>query len=158
MIISALRSYLQDKSVSLQNIVDFYPNIAYNDDHGERKVEIFNRYFLMLQEELPNEETRRQFMWVLIVCGLYIIFFLFNNLKHFWMSEPFFVVQGRSEVEALGWRDISTHVVAKCVQNYRRSITGLQLVFWSECDWEILLVSSLRYRTRSLFWMKYIYY
>lgn len=62
MIISALKSYLLDKRVGLQNIVDFYPNIAYHDDQGERKVEIFNRYFLMLQEELPNEETRKQFM------------------------------------------------------------------------------------------------
>lgn len=62
MIISTLKSYIMDKSMGLQNIVDFYPNIAYNDDQGERKIEIFNRYFLMHQEELPNEEARKQFM------------------------------------------------------------------------------------------------
>lgn len=62
MIISALKSYLQDRTTGLKDIVDFYPNIAYNDDQGNPKVEIFNRYFLMLQEELPNEESRTQFM------------------------------------------------------------------------------------------------
>ncbi|GLH10735.1 hypothetical protein R5R35_012419 [Gryllus longicercus] len=57
MIISALMSYIIDKSESLTNIVNFYPTMLYKQD-GYEKTEILNRYFLMCQEKNQDEKTK----------------------------------------------------------------------------------------------------
>lgn len=47
MIISALQSFLYNKTTSLQELVKCYPSLVYTDEGGTKKVEIMNRHFLM---------------------------------------------------------------------------------------------------------------
>lgn len=48
MIISTLSSHLQDKTKKLSELVKYFPIIYYTDENGDKKSEIMNRYFLML--------------------------------------------------------------------------------------------------------------
>lgn len=58
MIISALTSFLFDKEQDIAELVKFYPNIDYDDEKGERKTDIMNKYFLMFQRKIPKELTK----------------------------------------------------------------------------------------------------
>lgn len=58
MIISALTSFLFNKEQDIAELVKFYPNIDYDDEKGERKTDIMNKYFLMFQRKIPKEFTK----------------------------------------------------------------------------------------------------
>jgi len=68
MIVSALYSYLlngrggttvtapeDDKQNSLLRIAKFYPTVNYNDDYGKAQVDILNKYFLMMEGDMPGK-------------------------------------------------------------------------------------------------------
>lgn len=56
MIISTLSSHLQDKTKNLTELVKYFPIIYYTDENGDKKSEIMNRYFLMLDND--KKQTR----------------------------------------------------------------------------------------------------
>lgn len=57
MIVSVLASYLNDRSHNLDELAKFYPVIAVNDEKGQFKHEIVNKYFLMYQGSIPKNRT-----------------------------------------------------------------------------------------------------
>ncbi|KAH0535769.1 prostaglandin E synthase 2 [Cotesia glomerata] len=57
MIVSVLASYLTDMSNNLNDLAEYYPVIAMNDESGKFKQEIINKYFLMHQGEIPKDRT-----------------------------------------------------------------------------------------------------
>eukprot|EP00095_Tigriopus_kingsejongensis_P009876 maker-scaffold1136_size60149-snap-gene-0.9 protein:Tk09876 transcript:maker-scaffold1136_size60149-snap-gene-0.9-mRNA-1 annotation:"prostaglandin e synthase 2" len=57
MIISAIASFLTDKSQSLQEVASCFPRIAFTDDAGKEKMDIMNKYFLMFKEA-PTNRTK----------------------------------------------------------------------------------------------------
>ncbi|PSN47051.1 hypothetical protein C0J52_09367 [Blattella germanica] len=62
MIISALTSFLHDKDQGLKEVVKCYPCIEFNDDEGNAKKEILNRYFLMFQGDIPKGRTKEDIL------------------------------------------------------------------------------------------------
>lgn len=57
MIISLLSSYLYDMSFKIEDIANYYPNIAMQNEDGVFKYEIINKYFLMFNKQLPKGRT-----------------------------------------------------------------------------------------------------
>lgn len=57
MIVSVLASYLHDKSQKIDELSKYYPVIAVNDENGQFKHEIVNKYFLMYQNTIPQDRT-----------------------------------------------------------------------------------------------------
>lgn len=57
-IISVLETYLQDKSISLRNIIKFYPVTKYLNDAGKEATDITNKYFVMHQTFVPDEKEK----------------------------------------------------------------------------------------------------
>lgn len=51
MIVSAMATYLKDKSVNIEEIANFYPSVSYVDEDGKRKTDIMNKYFVMNEDE-----------------------------------------------------------------------------------------------------------
>ena len=56
MIISSLASHLLDAKQDLTKIVQYYPQVDFQDADGKKGSEIMNRYFLMFGD---NESTDR---------------------------------------------------------------------------------------------------
>lgn len=56
MIISALSSFLADKSMSIPEIVKYYPIFKFNESSGTTKTEIMNKYFIMTSAPIVNED------------------------------------------------------------------------------------------------------
>lgn len=70
MIISLLASLLREKSWKVEELINYYPTIAVNDN-GKLKEEIINKYFLMHGNNLPSDrslddikEERKWRQWV----------------------------------------------------------------------------------------------
>lgn len=57
MIISALATYLKDKTVDIHDIANFYPSVSFIDVDGKRKSDIMNKYFIMNEDE-SNKSKR----------------------------------------------------------------------------------------------------
>ncbi|XP_025196508.1 prostaglandin E synthase 2 [Melanaphis sacchari] len=57
MIVSALATYLKDKTFSIEDIANFYPSISFVDVDGKRKTDIMNKYFIMNEDE--SEKSKR---------------------------------------------------------------------------------------------------
>ncbi|CAI6347318.1 unnamed protein product [Macrosiphum euphorbiae] len=57
MIVSALASYLKDKTFTIEDIANFYPSMVYVDVDGKRKTDIMNKYFIMNEDE--SEKSKR---------------------------------------------------------------------------------------------------
>ncbi|XP_026823301.1 prostaglandin E synthase 2 [Rhopalosiphum maidis] len=57
MIVSALATYLKDKTFNIEDIANFYPSISYVDVDGKRKTDIMNKYFIMNEDE--SEKSKR---------------------------------------------------------------------------------------------------
>lgn len=57
MIVSALATYLKDRTFNIEDIANFYPSISYVDVDGKRKTDIMNKYFIMNEDE--SEKSRR---------------------------------------------------------------------------------------------------
>jgi len=57
MIVSALASYLKDKTFTIEDIANFYPSMSYVDVDGKRKTDIMNKYFIMNEDE--SEKSKR---------------------------------------------------------------------------------------------------
>lgn len=53
-IISILSSYLIDPSVSINELVEMYPEISYLNNDGKKTFEILNKYHLMHGEKSPK--------------------------------------------------------------------------------------------------------
>lgn len=51
MIVSAMATYLKDKSINIEEIANFYPSVSYVDEDGKRKTDIMNKYFVMNEDE-----------------------------------------------------------------------------------------------------------
>lgn len=62
MIISALRSFLHDRNLSLPELVKCYPTMDFRDDEGYLKTEIMNRYFLMYHDDIPKGQQNKVIM------------------------------------------------------------------------------------------------
>ncbi|KAE9532721.1 hypothetical protein AGLY_009802 [Aphis glycines] len=69
MIVSALATYLKDKTFNIEDIANFYPSMAYVDVDGKRKTDIMNKYFIMNEDEsdkskrLNSENERKWRKW-----------------------------------------------------------------------------------------------
>lgn len=57
MIVSALATYLKDKTFNIEDIANFYPSMAYVDVDGKRKTDIMNKYFIMNEDE--SDKSKR---------------------------------------------------------------------------------------------------
>ncbi|TRY79215.1 hypothetical protein TCAL_17373 [Tigriopus californicus] len=57
MIISAMASFLTDKSQSLLEVVSCFPRINYRDHDGKEKMDVMNKYFLMYKDA-PTHRTK----------------------------------------------------------------------------------------------------
>lgn len=57
MIVSAMSTYLRDKSINIEDVANFYPSVLYIDEDGKRKADIMNKYFIMNQDE--SEKSQR---------------------------------------------------------------------------------------------------
>lgn len=57
MIVSAMASYLKDKTINIQDIANFYPSVSYIDTDGKKKADIMNKYFIMNENE--NDKSIR---------------------------------------------------------------------------------------------------
>lgn len=64
MIVSAMATYFKDKTVSIQDIANFYPSVLYIDVDGKRKSDIMNKYFIMNEDE-SNKSKRLSFEYVI---------------------------------------------------------------------------------------------
>lgn len=60
MIISLLKSYINDKSQGITELSEYYPSVAMHDDEGKFKYEIMNKYFLMFNKIPPKEVSLNQ--------------------------------------------------------------------------------------------------
>lgn len=56
MIISLLASHIKNKSQKVDELIEYYPNIALHDEN-KLKYEIMNKYFLMYKETLPENKN-----------------------------------------------------------------------------------------------------
>ncbi|XP_076634278.1 prostaglandin E synthase Su(P) [Colletes latitarsis] len=56
MIISLLASYFKDGSQKVNELVEYYPFIAMHNENSKLKHEIMNKYFLMYNESLSEQE------------------------------------------------------------------------------------------------------
>lgn len=56
MIISLLTSHLNDKSQTIDDLMQDYPSIAMHDENSKFKYEIMNKYFLMYRENPPSDK------------------------------------------------------------------------------------------------------
>ncbi|XP_049544332.1 prostaglandin E synthase 2 [Anopheles darlingi] len=70
MIVSALYSYLRDRECDIEQLVQYYPSISYENDSGRKVFEIMNRYFLMSKHHTGKtslneiqEEERKWRVW-----------------------------------------------------------------------------------------------
>lgn len=54
-IISVLTSHLKDRDVSIAEVSNYYPSMAYVDDDGTVRRETLNRYYLMYQRSITSE-------------------------------------------------------------------------------------------------------
>uniref|UniRef100_A0A2M4AQ22 Putative glutathione s-transferase-related protein n=1 Tax=Anopheles triannulatus TaxID=58253 RepID=A0A2M4AQ22_9DIPT len=70
MIVSALYSFLRDRKCDIEQLVQYYPSISYENDAGRKVFEIMNRYFLMLKDQTKKssrneiqEEERKWRIW-----------------------------------------------------------------------------------------------
>lgn len=77
MIVSALATYLKDKTVSIQDIANFYPSVSFVDVDGKRKADIMNKYFIMNEDE-SNKKKRADFELVIF----YLPTTLLTNLNY----------------------------------------------------------------------------
>ncbi|XP_063700847.1 prostaglandin E synthase 2 [Culicoides brevitarsis] len=50
MIVSALETYLKNPEKDIAEIAALYPNVAFYDEQGNKKTDVFNKYFLMFRE------------------------------------------------------------------------------------------------------------
>lgn len=50
MIISLLASHFKDNSQKIEELIEYYPNIAMHDADKRLKYEIMNKYFIMYKE------------------------------------------------------------------------------------------------------------
>lgn len=57
MIVSLLASHLHDTSHKIEDLANYYPNIAMQDETGKFKYEIMNKYFLMFNKQLPKDRS-----------------------------------------------------------------------------------------------------
>lgn len=57
MIVSAMATYLKDKSFNIEDISNFYPSVSYVDEDGKRKTDIMNKYFIMNEDE--SDKSKR---------------------------------------------------------------------------------------------------
>lgn len=57
MIVSLLASHLHDRSHNIEELANYYPSIAMQDESGKFKYEIINKYFLMFNKQLPKDRT-----------------------------------------------------------------------------------------------------
>ncbi|KAL7290016.1 hypothetical protein TKK_0015746 [Trichogramma kaykai] len=55
MIMSIIASYLHDKSISLTELSKYYPILSIHDESGKFKHEVVNKYFLMYQNNIPED-------------------------------------------------------------------------------------------------------
>lgn len=62
MIISALSSFLLNTDQDIGQLVNYYPNVSFADDNGQKKTDVINKYFLMFQEERPPKSKSREQM------------------------------------------------------------------------------------------------
>lgn len=60
MIVSALATYFNNKTIDIEDIANFYPSLAYIDVDGKRKIDIMNKYFIMNDRE-SDKSIRKQF-------------------------------------------------------------------------------------------------
>lgn len=56
-IISSLASYLADPQQNLTKIVEYYPEVGYQESNGKIGSEVMNRYFLMFGEKEPKGQS-----------------------------------------------------------------------------------------------------
>lgn len=61
MIISALSTFLVDPTVDISDLVKLYPNVSYEDNHGHKKYDILNKYFVMYGNKSPKNRTKDNF-------------------------------------------------------------------------------------------------
>lgn len=57
-IISVLASYMHNRKQNLVELANFYPNISFFDDAGNKQHDIMNKYFLMYQDQAPKNMTK----------------------------------------------------------------------------------------------------
>lgn len=57
-IISALETYMHDRTLSLREIVKFYPVTKYINESGVETTEIANKYFIMHNAPVPDEKEK----------------------------------------------------------------------------------------------------
>ncbi|KAL0107823.1 hypothetical protein PUN28_014834 [Cardiocondyla obscurior] len=57
MIVSLLASHLYDTSYKIEELANYYPNIAIRDEDGKFKYEMINKYFLMFNKQLPKNKS-----------------------------------------------------------------------------------------------------
>ncbi|KAK6629411.1 hypothetical protein RUM43_003228 [Polyplax serrata] len=59
MIISALKTYLYHQDLNLEEILTYYPIVEFKDNKGDVQADIFNKYFLMYQENVPKDKPSK---------------------------------------------------------------------------------------------------
>lgn len=57
-IISVLASYMVNRKQNLVELANYYPNISFFDDQGQKQHDIMNKYFLMYQDQTPKGITK----------------------------------------------------------------------------------------------------
>ncbi len=65
-IISLLESFLEDRNVSMDKLVTYYPSMEGVDARGKKKLEFPNRYFIMYGEK-KCKRTAKEMKWVFTV-------------------------------------------------------------------------------------------
>ncbi|KAG7202393.1 hypothetical protein KM043_018709 [Ampulex compressa] len=63
MIVSVLTTYLNDKSDKIEDLVTYYPNVFLEDNNGNFKNEIINKYYLMYKKSVPEDKTLNERNW-----------------------------------------------------------------------------------------------
>lgn len=64
MIISLVASHLHDKSYKIEDLSNYYPSIGMQDEEGNFKFEIINKYFLMFNKQIPKNRTMNDIKYV----------------------------------------------------------------------------------------------
>lgn len=67
MIVSALKTYLFNQNISLEEIVNYYPMIEFKEKEGKVKSDVLNKYFLMFQDNVPKDKTTEVVKYVLLL-------------------------------------------------------------------------------------------
>lgn len=87
MIISLIKTLIDDQSNNVKDLLNAYPSINYVDENGNEKSEIMNRYFLMLNEDVTKEKNEQLKYFPAII--MYLVFKRFNLIFIFLVLKEY---------------------------------------------------------------------